>query len=324
MKRAQKNIRLAVVGAGPFARKYHYPAIEYLRRKRGHGFTIAVKGIWNRERPDAETLAARYRIPGIYGSLDELIDDPDINGIVVLVNPKATHEVITHIASRRDIPVFTEKPPGISFVLATELAAAVKAPNVVAFNRRYDTLYNEYKRIVDSMNGVSFVECQFFRYNRNESGFVLTTGVHAVNYLEYLFGPIAQAQTERWENGGSFSWTAQLRFTSGLRGSIAFFPCSGSVIERFAVHSADTSAYLNGGQYHTMDRPGSIVIHRAGKADRVITGKSEPTNIIHAGFIAEYLEFFSAIADGASTRSNFINAANAMRVVEHIEAGLSL
>jgi len=97
------------------------------------------------------------------------------------------------------------------------------------------------------------------------------------------------------------------------------FPCSGSQVERLAVHSETQSVYLRG---PLGDDPGEIVVE-AGRERRVILpeGMITAPEIVRVGIVAEYEEFFECVSNGAPSRSTFQNAVNSMRVAEALEYG---
>ncbi|UCF96198.1 MAG: Gfo/Idh/MocA family oxidoreductase [Spirochaetaceae bacterium] len=318
---SEKLLNIAVLGTGEWARTYHLPALKYLESR----VPLQIAGIWNRTREKAVETAREFSIERVYKSLEEAIDDERLDCFCVLVNPRVIPEIIEKLLSR-NIAIFAEKSPGRSYREAQHLADNVAVPNVVAFNRRYMPINQQYKALVDSLRNIYFVECHFYRHERLYKEFILETGVHGINCMEYLFGPITKVQTERWKNpvNDTAVFLCQLQFDSGLRGIMKFFPCSGSSIERYEAHCNGTSAYLFSPQTYSSDYPGRIVIHREGKHEETVEGDDRLGMIINAGFVNEYLDFINALRTGQPGISNFSNAANTMRVAEAVESSLSL
>ncbi|MEZ4637161.1 MAG: hypothetical protein R2856_19775 [Caldilineaceae bacterium] len=229
----------------------------------------------------------------------------------------------------RGLPIFSEKPPGISSAQAQRLADLVTTTNVVAFNRRFTPLNNVFKKIVDEMDDLFFVEGHFFRHNRQDPSFALETGIHWINFMTYLFGPIQAARTERRPHPQNETWirVSDLTFASGLRGLLKIFPCTGAQGERLEVHSPQRTAFLYGplweddGEIVIEENVFAPVLHEQRLLRRTIPGGTGP-EIVERGIVGEYVEFFHAIHSGAPTRSNFQNAVNSMRVAEAIEAGI--
>ncbi|MGC9521964.1 MAG: hypothetical protein ACP5HG_08805 [Anaerolineae bacterium] len=107
-------------------------------------------------------------------------------------------------------------------------------PNVLAFNRRYIRLNNTFKALVDRTSGLYFVEGHFYRHERHDEAFMIGTGIHWINFMEYVFGPIRHVDVERFPNpdNATRNRVARLIFDGGLQGLLTVFPCSGTQAER--------------------------------------------------------------------------------------------
>ena len=119
---------------------------------------------------------------------------------------------------------------------------------------------NTFKQVVSEMTDVFFVEGNFFRSNRQEENFAFGTGIHWINYMEYLFGDIVAVRAQRFKHlqNESWNWLAQLTFSNGLQGVLKIFPVTGSLCERLEVHSPNKVAYLHS-SYFGLDT-GQIII----------------------------------------------------------------
>jgi predicted dehydrogenase len=317
----EKPLRAAIIGAGEWAQQYHFPALALLASERA----VHISGVWNRTAETAEQVARQFSIDRVYRSLDEVLNDQHIDCFVVLVNSNVLAETVWRLLVR-DLPIFTEKPPGGTYREALALSECVTVPNLVAFNRRYMPINRRFKVFADAIEGVYFAECHFYRNERLYDHFVRETGVHGINYMEYLCGPIRELHTEtgRIARNGSQFWISSVTFESGTRGVFKFFPCCGSSIERYEVHGQETSIYLHCPQSYTSDHPGRIEVHKNGRVDSIIYDAEEEGDLLSMGIVDEYREFFAAVLHGSGTASNFANACNTMRVAEAIEAGTPL
>jgi predicted dehydrogenase len=248
------------------------------------------------------------------------MDDDAINAIAVVVNPEAVTGVIS-VVTKKNVPIFSEKPPGISLEEATYLSENIKVPNLIAFNRRFIPLNNVFRNIIQNMNEITFIEGSFYRYNRLDETFMIGTGIHWINFFEYLLGPITHAETTRWKNPENLSWlrTSQIIFDSGVKGMMKFFPCSGSVFERVEVHSNTQSIYLEGpmGTF-----PGRIIMHSKQGEEIITQPKPLPAEVVRVGIVGEYRAFFNLITQGTHSPSTFQNALNSMRIAEAMEKGI--
>ncbi len=314
-------IRPAIIGAGEWVKDYHLPTIKYLEEK----IPLQISGIWNRTQEKAVRLAQIFQIKKVYTSFNEIIADSNINSFIVLVNPSVIPQVIKKLLVRK-LPIFSEKTPGKTFKEAKELSKIVNVPNVVAFNRRYMPINQRFKRIIDNIKNIYFTECHFYRNERLYKNFMIETGIHGINYMEYLFGKIKNVRTDRRKNpvNDTYIWISNITFEAGLKGIMKFFPCSGSCVERFEAHSNDTSVYLYSPQTYAIDYPGKIVVHKRSKLHEIIHSDEKEGPLFNSGFVNEYMNFFNAITNNTQTISNFQNACNSMRIAEAIEKGIQI
>ncbi|HUV06538.1 MAG TPA: Gfo/Idh/MocA family oxidoreductase [Spirochaetia bacterium] len=319
-----QELHLGFIGAGDWVEKYHIPVIRRLSRRQ----RLSVSGIWNRTRSKAENLVARFDLPKVYRDLQEIIDDPDVDRFAVAVNSRGVRDILRRLAVR-NLPVLCEKPPGRNGEEARELAEVITATNVVAFNRRYMPLNQQFKSLLEEWPGIDYVECSFYRRDRDVASFVTETGIHGINLLEYLIGDIAGLGCERWAvaNTSTCNWLANLRFSNGVRGLIKFFPFAGINLEMVAVSGRGLTASIQTAHPFTDARAGFIKIDRndsKGEIATLIIEQQELDPLTAGGFEGEYLDFFGAIRENRTTVSNFQNAWRSMVIAEAIERGNSI
>jgi predicted dehydrogenase len=167
------------------------------------------------------------------------------------------------------------------------------------------------------------------RRHRNDQNFVTETGVHGINFLEYLLGPIRTVAAERWfsKEKNNHHWLARLTFASGLRGLIKFFPNAGISLENIEVHGDDVSLYLDSQQHFTDTTEGRITLfkntqhNKLSKRHIFVNRKENP--LTRGGFVGEYQDFVAAIQKHRSPLSNFSNSWTSMRAAEIVEQGKS-
>lgn len=311
---------VALIGAGRFAERFHFPALKLLSQKK----EVRVVGVYDLDPARAAAMSKRFGLGKVYGSKEELAADPEVEGLAVLVRPTATHAVVKSLI-RLNKPIFCEKPPGDSSREAKELGRIVKVPNVVAFNRRYTPMNVDFQKIVSGMKDVFFAEAHFYRHERTDADFVRSTGIHAVNLMEFVLGPIKLQRVDKWKNpnGKSFLWTAEVRFGKNARGILKFFPSSGALIERIEVHSPASSAWLFSSHYDSSDYPGRIEIHEGKKVTIPVRGRTATSVLEASGFLGEWRDFLAALRGGGPTRSHFQNAWTSMALSEAIQDGVA-
>ena len=326
---ADKPVHLAFVGSGNWAHRYHFPALAHIQSTQLG--SLSLRGIFSLDHDTVCGVADRYGFERAYRSVGELIADEEIDALAIAVPPDALVDVIEQLLPMGK-PILSEKPPGISFQQAEYLAQIVSVPNVVAFNRRFVPLNNQFKTIVDAMDCPFYVEGHFFRHDRHDPDFVLATGIHWINYLEFLFGEIRSVRNTRFAhpNNATLVRVAEIVFGNGLHGLIKFFPCTGSQGERVEVHSENQSAFLFAPLW--ADR-GEIVIESATRNEELhqqrprlerIAGSMEDPEVVTFGIVGEYIELLTIVTNAAESRSTFQNVVNAMRVAEAIEIGTDI
>jgi predicted dehydrogenase len=316
-------VRLAVVGTGNWARSRHYPALDYIRH---HGlFDLHCRGICSLDHQEAKDLAERHAFERVYRDLDELVADDELDAIAIMVHPAALKGVVEKLVGC-GLPLFSEKPPGRTHAEAVGLAELVTQPNLIALNRRFNPLNNRFKDIVAAMDSPYFVEAHFLRHNRRDEPFAIETGIHIVNLLEYICGPIQTVRTEIFANplNPTHFRLSRLGFSSGMEGLLKVFPCSGANFERLEVHSNELSAFLHG---PFGEDSGRILLHRQGQhglnAEEILPQADSPL-VVEQGFVGEYCEFFALVQEGKPSRSTFQNAVSSMRAAEAIHNGVDM
>lgn len=160
----------------------------------------------SRSQRDQE-LAAKYGIR-LAGTLEELIGDPDVDGIVLATPPSGHPEQIIRCA-RAGKHVFCEKPLSSTKASAQEAIAAVQRAGVtlgLGYNRRFHPSWVDLKRRIAAgeLGTILHAECTMsgpnallmsadaWRAKPDEApcGGLLPMGVHAIDGFIDLFGEV--------------------------------------------------------------------------------------------------------------------------------------
>jgi myo-inositol 2-dehydrogenase/D-chiro-inositol 1-dehydrogenase len=140
-----KKLRFGIIGAGRIG-PVHAETLAY-RAPQAEAVVIA-----DINRAAAEKVAARYNIPKVVDSADEVINDPGIDAIV-LCTPTNTHTELIVQAAQAGKHIFCEKPVSLNIKKIDEAIAAVEAAGVkmqVGFNRRFDSNFMRVRHAVES------------------------------------------------------------------------------------------------------------------------------------------------------------------------------
>ena len=194
------KIRLASVGLGRWAR--------VLARGILRSDAVQLVSCFSRSEEKRAAFQDEFGVPRSAASYEELLDDPDVEGVVI-TTPNDTHRaVITH-ALEAGKGVYTDKPIAATMDDAVAIQAAVRQsglPFAVGHSARRLSGHRQIKAWIDDgrLGGVSLIEANFsneraleltpndWRWYRKGSpgGPLIQLGVHHADTLQSLLGPI--------------------------------------------------------------------------------------------------------------------------------------
>ena len=151
-------VRLGVVGCGLVAEGRHLPALAQIDE-------ISVRAVADIDFARAERVSQRFHVPRAYRTAEELIGDPAIDAVAVLV-PATAHADVGFAALERQKHLFIEKPLALSLTEADALVECARTQPVKAvmgFNLRSHRLVREARQIVATggIGGVQAVTTTF-------------------------------------------------------------------------------------------------------------------------------------------------------------------
>ncbi len=196
-----EKVRLASIGLGRWAR--------VLARGAQRGDIIELHSCFSRSEDKRNAFRDEFSVPKAAATLDELLDDPEVEGVLV-TTPNDTHREMILAALEAGKAVYTDKP--IAHTLEDAMAirdAVTRSGQVFAVGHSARRLsgHRLMKEWIESgrLGDVSLAEANF----SNERGLELTTetwrwyadkspggtliqlGVHHADTLQYLLGPVA-------------------------------------------------------------------------------------------------------------------------------------
>ncbi|ATN35843.1 NAD-binding protein [Rhizobium sp. ACO-34A] len=229
-----QTIRWGVLGAAGIAVKAVIPAIQTSRLGR-------VQAIASRSPEKAADVAAKFGIPRVHGSYEELLADPEIDAIYNPL-PNHLHVPMTVAALKAGKPVLCEKPVALSADGALSLLDAQKASGLLvaeAFMVRHHPQWQRVRALVNEgrIGEVHVIQTIFSYFLddpqnvRNQAeiggGGLYDVGCYAVNTARYIFGTEPQRAVALMDRDSRFGTD---RLTSGLlafpEGRQLAFTCS--------------------------------------------------------------------------------------------------
>ena len=228
-------IRLAIIGAGIFARDAHLPSLRNLRDR----FTIVA--VYSRTHANAAAFAAEIGAEvEIYTDLDALLAAPTIDAVDVVL-PIPVMAPVVEKALRSGKHLFSEKPLAADLATSRTLMAAQQGQVwMVAENWRYESAYVKAAELVKSGAIGQPVTCHMALYlpmpanskyfhtlwrrtGEFSGGALLDGGVHHIAALRLVVGEITAVTAMTAHASTTFAsadtLSATLDFANGAVGS---------------------------------------------------------------------------------------------------------
>jgi predicted dehydrogenase len=197
----EDKVRLGSVGLGNWA--------GVLARATGRSDLCEIVNCWSRSEESGRRFQETYAIPRRADTLDALLADHEVEGILV-TTPNDAHKPVILEALAAGKAVYTDKPiahnlaDGLAILRAVEASGRVFA---VGHSARRLAGHRVMRTWLDEgrLGGVSMVEAHFttrrglaltpesWRYYAEKSpgGALIQLGVHHADTLQHLFGPVA-------------------------------------------------------------------------------------------------------------------------------------
>ena len=315
----QKPIRLALVGAGIFARDAHLPSL--LR----HRDRFEIVALYSRTQASAQALAELIPHPvEIYTQLDALLARPDIEAVDILLPITALPDAIRK-AFAAGKHLLSEKPIAADVATGRALLAQhAHHPNIwmVGENWRYEAAFMQAAEIIrDGLIGTPLT-CHWAHYTpitsnskyyhtrwrRNSSvpgGFILDGGVHHIAALRLMLGEIAQVSATTRQHAPDLppadTVAATLTFANGVIGT---YLATYATAAPWSPH-----LYIGGSAGSLRVQRKEIELTRDGKTEQIATAGYD-------GVEQELIAFADAIHHGMPHRNSPAEALRDLAVVE--------
>lgn len=314
------RIRLALIGAGIFARDVHLPALQSL------GDTFEIVAVYSRSQANAAALASQ--LPGqveATNDLPALLARDDIEAVNIVL-PIDVMPGVVELALRSGKHVISEKP------IAAEVAAGRRLVELhgqssgqiwlVGENWRYEDAFEQAAALVHRGEIGRPLLCHWVVYNPINpdnkyystpwrrsgdfpGGFLLDVGVHHVAVLRRLLGEIVQVSAVtrqiRADLPPADVLSATLQFASGI---------TGVYLANYAIDAPWPPAL------HITGENGSLRVHR--QELEVTRGGATRALLIapHQGVKAQLAAFAAAIRRGETHRNSPQQALQDVAVIE--------
>ncbi|WP_347346589.1 Gfo/Idh/MocA family oxidoreductase [Microbacterium sp.] len=371
MTQARRRIRIGLIGAGMAGQAHAFGYRNASMADGLRGVRVELAHVVDVFAPLAQDVAERYGFERWGTSVDELLADPTIDAVSVAL-PNSQHLDVLGRVLASGKHVLTEKPLGMDGAQAAQLVELALAPgregavDAVGFSyRRLPGLAALRDAVADGILGpIRHFETTYYcahaadpddpftwRFDRATSGggALIDLGLHAIDAVEFVVGPITEivgarfqtAISERSDRGGirhvvtnddaaallmvagdGATGTLQTsRIAHGKPNSlqIAVFGANGSAsfstedLNQFTIHLAGGDARFDGPRrVITGPLHGAYPDVSSFRSRGVGTGYGE-------AFIAQVQAFLRCILDGTRMDSDFAAAATTMRILDAAE-----
>lgn len=296
---------------------------------------VEVRGVYTRTKVSRETFAAEAGFP-VADSFDSMLEDPALDAILLLTPANARVEIVRKAAAAGK-HVLMEKPAGRTTADAEEIVAICDCAGVklgVIFQHRFRAASLAMKDLLDGGTlgkmASAFLMVPWWRgqdyYNepgrgtmeRDGGGVMLTQGVHSMDLMLSLTGPVAevaavagtsmhQMETEDFVGAG-------LIFANGALGSLmATVTCFPGEQEYMVFNCANATAKLAGGELDVHWHDGRH--EKSGEAAST-GGGSDPMDFPYDWHMAQIEDFVEAVQTDRQPISNGHTALSVHRLID--------
>lgn len=292
-------IRIALVGCGEHSEGSHAAPLARYASEHPGAITLAAACDLNVAR--AEEFCRRFGFARAYSNLDELLIQEPVDACVTVMPVERIAEVGSMLL-QRGVPCVVEKPLGASLAEVERLALVARetgTTHMVSVNRRFIPYLNRASQFVNENGGPRYVRATMARHARDESDFISTTAIHAVDALRHLAGEVADFSSEVINNERlSARWfVISLDFEGGVAGRVEILPTAGVVEETYEIFCEGSRAQVVCGSGSQR----SLKCWRGGRLEIDETAEDVPEDVRNGGY-DEVVEFVRALAAGERPR----------------------
>ena len=219
-----KKIKILILGAGNIASEH----LKVLKKEK----TFEVIGLISRTEKKVKNLCTKFNIPVVTNNISNFIKNSRPDGIMILVSADQIYKTAKKVMKFK-IPLFLEKPPGLSIKEVTTLAKLsekFKTPNIVGFNRRYYSSFEKGLNLIKKNGKLLNIMIEgherIWTFNKKikkniKKKWLYANCIHTIDLLRFFGGDIKTVYSLRKrlieKNFDNFS--ALVKFKNGLIGN---------------------------------------------------------------------------------------------------------
>lgn len=326
------TVRVALIGAGAMANRYHYPSLATFP-------DVELVAICDLVEDKVQQTAARLGIARehVFSDYRRMLSEVQPQAVYVLMPPQHVYEPAMAVL-KQGRHLFVEKPLALTTNQARELAYTAGTHDcltMVGFQRRHIPAVTELRRRVEERGPIYFAEVAFLKSTRDLTigtrfydGAIdpLTSdGIHAVDNMRWLCGgeveEVHASVARRFVPGPTpNTFFAQVGFSNGAVGTVHYNLVTGRRIFRTEFHGPNITAYVDADrESRLVADDGTPEVQPSQEYGRASLRAGEELKEYHwLGFWQESRHFVDCIKAGKQPTSHFADAVKSMELVEQI------
>ena len=303
------------IGAGSFCQQYHAPTLRRLSAEPSP--RLSLEAVCDLDLERARLFSREFGYARAYDDYHQMISEVRPDLIYCMVQPTATAGVLEQVLPL-GVPVFTEKPPGVSVEQAERLALLAdqyKVLNYVAFNRRAMPGVRRLKQWARENGPVRYVRAEMLRNRRLEPEFGIGTAIHPLDCLRFLCGDVMAVHTVATPYPGSPArdFHVRLYFEHDAVVELAVLVDCGLTREQYLIQVQNQTMEVSLGASYACSfcpsgekvyKDNALVLDEPALADALIVG----------GFVGEHNLFLDAVASGRLPDCSLQDARHSLRL----------
>jgi myo-inositol 2-dehydrogenase/D-chiro-inositol 1-dehydrogenase len=311
-------VKVCMIGAGALASKRIYPYIAAANGK--------LVGVCDLDLQKAELKALLYG-GNAYTDIDEMLTKERPDCVIICIGPEQHYELAKKIM-KLGFPVYTEKPSAPTPQMALELAYLSKETGLLcttAFKKRYSMAYNRAKDWIGQYDPSELISLSVdyasgpYKNQSPRTEFLLDFAIHCIDATGYLFG---EAKEVFSFTTGMEGYAVSVKYRSGAVGSFNF-NCARS----FHVPTEEVEISIRGGNFMSIHNSACWKITENEKTvewREPVTFISNGDSGNDTGHFAEIVDYFKAIQEQRTTRSNIYESYKSLVLYEAIKKSAEL
>jgi virulence factor len=312
------------IGAGSFARIYHAPTLKRLAG--GTHPRLVLEGICDLNLQRAEEFCREFGYKRAFSDFHGMIEAVRPDLIYCMVQPEFTASVVEQLLPLK-VPVFTEKPPGVSVVQTERMAALAREHgtiNSLAFNRRSMPGIQRLKRWAAETGPIRYARAEMLRNRRLEAEFGIGTAIHPLDCLRFLCGEVVHVATHcsPYPSSPARDFLVRLTFESGALADLTVLVDCGVTREQYALHLENRLMEVSLGTAYACSFCYSG--DRAFADNKLLFDDPAPADpLIAGGFLGEHEAFLAAVTEGKAPPSCLEDGRHSLRLAMAVHQGYS-